>query len=841
MDSLENIINLALRNSHSGIMLLDINARVCYWNRWLSTHSGYEESDVIGKPLESVFADARLTRLLTAVNNALQHKQSAVLSHSIHPNLLPLFSSYEGKERIPLPHGTVVRPLTTKRGERFCMVQINDISAAHHREQLLKRQSQELKELASRYERQEAHARAIIQNIHDALLTINTEGQICECNTAAAKLFGHQSSKAKGMSVADCFADVNSFDNLSSRVKNQQELTGVRVDGSEFPAEVAMSAVSEGNGDHFVLIVRDLTYRKQAEESLFREKEFAQITLQSIHEAVVTTDRDGTINSANAAACTLLHREQERIIGRPVVEILTFNTLNQRHALKEAMQNALIDGSDCLMEESPELALPDGEVLVINMRISTLSATDGATIGTVLVLQDITLEKRMKEILSYQATHDDLTGLINRREFERRLQESLDRSIIDQVTSSVLYLDLDQFKLINDTCGHDAGDLLLRQLTSQLLTCLRYTDTLARLGGDEFAVLLPGCDAAVGEDIADKLRETVKNFRFNWQGRYFAVGVSIGMVTIDRTHRNIADIMKACDSACYIAKENGRDQVVVYQADGNAEQQRKEEITQAARIRESLEKNHFRLFAQPIVPVNMQADSDWGIEILVRMYDDNNTMVSPAFFIPAAERYNLMSHVDRWVVDAVCREWRSGSTLFRRVDKIAINLSGQSIANTEFLEYVIHEVERNELPWSKICFEITETAAVASIEKAHHFIARLTDMGCRFALDDFGSGLSSFTYLKHLPVNYLKIDGAFVKDMLNDEIDAAMVRSIADIGRSMGLKTIAEFVEDEQVLAALHDAGVHFAQGYGICKPMPLSELEDFTPKVTSKQLTLSA
>ncbi len=489
------------------------------------------------------------------------------------------------------------------------------------------------------------------------------------------------------------------------------------------------------------------------------------------------------------------------------------------------------------MDGLPELRLRNGETIYVGGRLAPLRARDGSIIGAILVLRDVTREKRMKEILSFQATHDDLTSLINRREFERRLDDLLaHRSPSSRHV--LLYLDLDQFKLINDNCGHHAGDRMLRQLTGLLGTRLRKSDTLARLGGDEFAALLPNCDRDSGCRVAETLRETIRNFRFTWNGRSFGVGVSIGLVQIDDSLGNIADIMAAADSACYMAKERGRDQVVVYRPDGNEEIERRHQIAQAAHIRECLEQRRFRLWAQPILPIE-SSPFHWGVEILVRMVDEQDKLVPPGLFIPAAERYNLMGHIDSWVVGAVCSHWEQHPEVFDRMSKVAINLSGQSIANEEFLGHLMSEVDNHGIPWDKLCFEITETAAVSSIEQAQHFIKILRERGADFSLDDFGSGLSSFGYLKDLDVNYLKIDGAFVKDMLSDEVDAAMVRSISDIGRTMGLRTIAEFVENLAVVEKLRDARVDYAQGYGICKPMPIKDLADYQPSPLGPQKLL--
>lgn len=827
------IVNEALQHSSSGAFVVDTEERIVLWNGWMETHSGIAAGRAHGLTIQALFPDERLSHLLMAMDAALRYSQNSLISHSLNPSLLPLFPRNDANREQRMPHNISVRGLRIDNGQQYCLVEIVDLSANHQREQLLRRQSRELEALAARYERQEAHARAIIEHISDALVTVDRDEKVIDLNKSAHRLFGLSDEQILGQDVRKLFSN---FDRVAEPQAHAPDgdsalVEGIRGNGERFPAEVGVSRVEVAGSDERVLIVRDLTDHLQAKENLFREKEFAQITLQSIHEAVITTDAEGRINSANAAACQLLRKVEERVIDRPLLDLLTFTEIDYRRAARQGLRNALESGKSCEMTGLPELRFDDGETIYINGRINSLRSTNGRIIGSVVVLEDITVEKRMREILSYQATHDELTSLINRREFERRLTQLLEERR-HHSNNILLYLDLDQFKLINDNCGHDAGDQMLRQLTGLLSTRLRHTDILARLGGDEFAALLPNCSLEVGNRIAEEMRETVRDFRFNWEGRNFAVGVSVGLVRIDRSMDNTATVMAAADSACYIAKENGRDQVVVYKADGNEEQRRRDEMSQAARIRESLEHNRFTLFCQPIVPVDTDAESRWGVEILVRMLDDQDRPVPPMAFIPAAERYNLMSHVDRWVIDALCMQWEATPGLFQRLDKVAINLSGQSVANDEFLDYVVRRIESAGMPWNKVCFEITETAAVASIEKAQRFMKQLSAKGCRFALDDFGSGLSSFTYLKHLPVDYLKIDGAFVKDMLVDQIDAAMVRSISDIGRSMGLKTIAEFVEDQQVIEALRNAQVDYAQGWGICKPMQLSDLPGFTPKL---------
>mgnify|MGYP006286871275 CR=1 FL=1 len=430
----------------------------------------------------------------------------------------------------------------------------------------------------------------------------------------------------------------------------------------------------------------------------------------------------------------------------------------------------------------------------------------------------------MERQLTYQAKHDALTGEINRREFEQRLAELINQLDGDPARHLLCYIDLDQFKLVNDICGHAAGDALLRQVAGVLKRGLRSADTLARLGGDEFGVILANCPLGRGVKIAEAMRERVHALRFPWEDKVFAVGASIGLVPLSPSLGNLADALSRADAACYAAKDTGRNRVHVYDPEDRELNLRKGQMTWVSRIQRALDEDGFQLFYQGIAPIDEPGDTSSHFEILLRLVEDDNETVPPGAFIPAAERYGLMPQVDTWVVEHTLR-WLSdyqtrGGTGIKRC---AINLSGATLGNDAHTARIRESLARHRIEPSLICFEITETAAMANIDQAKHFIDELKQIGCRFALDDFGSGLSSFGYLRDLDVDLVKIDGTFIRELDSNPVHRAMVEAIVGIAGVMGLTTIAEFVENAQVVEILRSLGVDYAQGYHLARPQPLS------------------
>lgn len=428
-------------------------------------------------------------------------------------------------------------------------------------------------------------------------------------------------------------------------------------------------------------------------------------------------------------------------------------------------------------------------------------------------------QKKQAE-MSYQASHDPLTGLANRREFERRLDEIL-QDTLQPETHTILYLDLDQFKVINDTCGHHAGDALLQQLSKVMKDALRQSDVLARLGGDEFGVLLINCSDESALRIAESILKAVSSFRFAWSGKVFSVGVSIGLVAFTNDNPGLTDLLSDVDGACYIAKEKGRNRIHVHRPHDSQLLLRKRQMNWVARITEALEKDRMLLFKQKIIPLQAK-DHHSHFELLLRMTDEDGKLVLPNAFIPAAERYNLMPAIDFWVIKNAFAYCRKLSRTDQATYTCSINLSGATIGNERLISYIREQFREHGIPPRSICFEITETVAISDLNNAAALIRELRDLGCQIALDDFGSGMSSFGYLKNLPVDFIKIDGSFVRNMLHDRIDRAMVSAINHIGHVMGIRTVAEFVEDEATMEKLKSIKVDFAQGNGIGIPEPL-------------------
>jgi diguanylate cyclase (GGDEF)-like protein/PAS domain S-box-containing protein len=626
------------------------------------------------------------------------------------------------------------------------------------------------------------------------------------------------------------------------------ELINYRQDGSTYWVELNSVPVINEQGilTHWVSVQRDVTKRKQMEQALFEEKELAQVTLQSIGDGVITTDANALISSLNPVAEKLTGWSTKAAKGLPLTKVFRIVNEITREPLENITQIALQE--DRIIDEANNgiLIALSGREFAIDHSVAPIHASDGRIIGAVVVFRDVTQVRTQARQLSWQATHDALTGLVNRREFEYQLEQAILAAQNLNEQHVLLYLDLDRFKIVNDTCGHVAGDELLRQVSELFKGKIRKTDLLARLGGDEFATLLYHCPLEGGLVIAESLLRCIQTFRFAWQGKTFSIGVSIGLVAVNIDSTSTSAVLSAADIACYAAKDKGRNRVQVYQT-GDRELARQRGETQwAVQINQALEDNLFSLYFQPIVSLSNPNDSHKHCEILLRLRARSGEIISPMAFIPAAERYNLMHAIDRWVISTLFRYLHNDPSFKLQAEEIlksrcscpggeravrsatlpslyTVNLSGASINEDRFIDFLQEQFSIYMIPPEVICFEITETLAIANLGKAVHFIEKLKDLGCWFALDDFGSGMSSFAYLKSLPVDFLKIDGNFVKNIVENPIDLAMVEAINRIGHVMGLKTIAEYVENEAVMIKLKELGVDYAQGYFLGMPKPLN------------------
>jgi diguanylate cyclase (GGDEF)-like protein/PAS domain S-box-containing protein len=547
------------------------------------------------------------------------------------------------------------------------------------------------------------------------------------------------------------------------------------------------------------------------------------LALQSLAEAIIATDKEGRITFMNSAAEQLTGSDATASMGKTLEDIVSLVDETERRLLGDPVRQALSSGTPVnLSRRAMLLSRANGSERSIELSAAPIRNGAKDVIGAVVMLHDISELRGLARQMSYQATHDALTGLVNRREFERRLEEAIASGHRGDGQHVLCYLDLDRFKLVNDTSGHLAGDSMLREVAKLLRDAVRDSDTVGRLGGDEFGTLLIGCPLDKARQIADDLCRAVNDYRFVWKDRIFNIGVSVGLVEISRESGTIEELLTAADTACYIAKKQGSGRVVVYSARDEAHARHTGEIQWLQRLQGALKDNRFHLFQQVIVPAH-EEEGGPAMEVLVRLQDEAGNELSPADFMRAAERYRLMGLVDRWVVQTTLAALGRGAIPLPENRSVAINISGQTLGDTQFLEFVVECFDSTGAAPAQVCFEITESAVISNLEHARRFVGVLHGMGCQFALDDFGSGVGSFSNLKTLPLDYLKIDGSFMRNLARDSVNQAMVAAMIKLARTLNFRVIAEQVEDTAAVEAARKIGVDFLQGYAIARPAPLS------------------
>jgi diguanylate cyclase (GGDEF)-like protein/PAS domain S-box-containing protein len=584
------------------------------------------------------------------------------------------------------------------------------------------------------------------------------------------------------------------------------------------------STVIDNAGDPTLLLTA-IEMLPESGQVVAPSKPRAMVTLDAMGESVITVDAEGRIDYINHSAENLLSQRFDQVMGKLFSEVASLVDETDRRMLEDPVRKALTAGGRVSMGRRAVLVpAGSGPERSVEISVTPLRLEGKEIMGLVLVLHDTSELRGLTRQMTYQASHDPLTGLVNRREFERRLQEAMDSAQTGNVAHALCFLDLDRFKTVNDTCGHTAGDNMLREVATLIKEAVRDSDTAGRIGGDEFALLLVGCPLDKARQIADDVVRSVNDYRFVWKDKIFNIGVSVGLVEIGRGGSTIEDIMNAADSACYVAKKQGGLHVHVYSALEEASARHSGEIHWLQKLQSALRDNKFELYFQPIVHARAGGLRGPALEVFVRLEGENGQpSAPPAEFIRAAERYRLMPHVDRWVVQTVLSALGRGGMKLPPGRSVAINIAGQTLGDSDFLEFVVECFDHTGANPADICFEVTESSVVANLDHAHRFIEVLHGMGCEFALDDFGSGLSSFSTLRTLPMDYLKIDGSFIKNLAGDSVNQAMVAAMIELSRSLHFRVVAEQVEDQLSLDTVTNMGIDFVQGFVVGRPQPLS------------------
>jgi diguanylate cyclase (GGDEF)-like protein/PAS domain S-box-containing protein len=680
--------------------------------------------------------------------------------------------------------------------------------------------------------------RALLEAGPDAAVVLDSFGKIVASNHEVEHLLGWSEQELLGHPmhrlVPPRFHGVLESQPLFSQETPGSAARATRVslfarrrDGSEFPVEINRSPLDPGTDPLFLVTIRDLTEWRRAQESLFREKEQAVITLESIGDAVITTDTSGRMTYLNPVAERLTGWRTNEALGLPAATILTFISDVTREPVEGTVARCLKEGRPVDLADGVLLLRRDGTEVAIGDSAAPIRDRNGATTGVVLVFHDVTEKRRVSRKLSHEAAHDPLTSLVNRKEFERRLSRAIGDVADNGVGQHALcYCDLDHFKVVNDTSGHEAGDELLRQIAALLAGHMRKRDTLARLGGDEFGALLENCPLDEAVEIAESIRLAMEGFRYVWEDKSFSPGISIGVVPITPTSGRMAAVLRAADAACYIAKEAGGNGIFVDRLEPVTTSPAPHDARRVPALAQALAEERFQLYAQPIVPLLPEPKARPRCEILLRLPDERGHPQPARSFLPQAERYNLLPAIDQWVIRRTV-ELMSGwhrENPACELPLCSINLSAASLDDDSLTRVLREQLAQHRLPPQALCFEIAEAAALANFAQTVRFVSEIRAMGCGLALDDFGSGVHSFAYLKALPVDFIKIGGHYVRGVVDDPVYGTIVAAINKVGLLMGIATIAEEVDSEPVLQQLRSLGIGYAQGHAVAFPQPLAD-----------------
>lgn len=670
--------------------------------------------------------------------------------------------------------------------------------------------------------------RRVVDNVHEGVLVHNEA--IVFANSRFLDMLGARADNVVGRRLAEFvvkdYAELVER-NLQRRLAGEPAADRYEVDlaspgGQVTRVEVSSIVIQSGGRPALLFAVTEML-PDAVVTSAGAARPRALATLDSMDDGVITVESDGRIDYLNQSALTLLGAGLADLKGKTFADVAQLIDEVDRRPLADPVRKALSTGNRVAVSRRAVLVPANGSAeRSVELNVSPLRGEEGGAVGAVLVLHDTSELRGITRQMTYQASHDALTGLINRREFERRLQETIDSAQTGEVRHALCFLDLDRFKMVNDSSGHAAGDNMLREIATIIRDAVRDSDSVGRIGGDEFALLLVGCPLDKARQIADDVVRSVGGYRFVWKDRIFNVGVSVGLVEIGRDAGTLQDVMDSADSACYIAKKQGG--VHVYSSREEVTARHRGDIFWLQRLQVALRENRFELWYQPIVHAHVGGLRGPAFEVFVRLEGENGSPgVLPAEFMRAAERYRLMPHIDRWVVQAVLDALGRGGLKVPTGRSVAINIAPQTLGDADFLEFVVECFDHTGATPQDICFEITENAVVANLEHARRFIDVLHGMGCEFALDDFGGGLSSFANLKTLPINYLKIDGSFIRDLGVDVVNQAVVAAMIDLSRSLNFRVVAEQIEDQPSLDKARQMGIDFLQGFIIARPLPLT------------------